>query len=100
MENPTIVITGSTEGIGFGLAQSFLSLGCRVVVSSRTPAKVTAAVERLSAAFDDSRVSGRVCDVTDPASLQALWDAAIQRFGTVDIWIYNAGRSQTVILPA
>ncbi|NSW53363.1 MAG: SDR family oxidoreductase [Anaerolineae bacterium] len=99
MKKRVIVITGSTEGIGYGLAHAFLTHGCRVVVSSRTPGKVAAAAGSLSAAFEASHVLGQVCDVTDPASLQALWDAAVQHFGAVDIWINNAGRSHAS-LPA
>ena len=41
-----------------------------------------------------SRVSGQPCDVTVFAQVQALWDAAVARFGRVDIWINNAGISQ------
>ena len=36
---------------------------------------------------------GKGCDVSDYASVQALWDAAVERFGPVDIWINNAGIS-------
>jgi NAD(P)-dependent dehydrogenase (short-subunit alcohol dehydrogenase family) len=68
----TVVITGSTRGIGHGLADSFLSLGCQVVVSGRT-------------------LYGVPCDVTDTEQLQALWDVAKDRFGRIDIWINNAG---------
>ena len=43
----TIVITGSTRGIGFALARSFLKRGCRVVISGRKQNLVDVAVERL-----------------------------------------------------
>ncbi len=43
----TVVITGSTRGIGYGLADAFLAQGCQVVVSGRTLDKVTAAIDRL-----------------------------------------------------
>jgi NAD(P)-dependent dehydrogenase (short-subunit alcohol dehydrogenase family) len=93
MDHRTIIITGSTEGIGFGLARAFLTHGCNVVISSRTPAKVSTAVETLAVEFEASRVLGQVCDVTDADALQSLWDTAVQHFGGVDIWINNAGRS-------
>jgi NAD(P)-dependent dehydrogenase (short-subunit alcohol dehydrogenase family) len=89
----TIVITGSTRGIGYGLADSFLDLGCAVVLSSRTPDDVEDAVARLSAKHDSERVSGVTCDVTDFDQVQALWDAAQDRHGKVDVWINNAGIS-------
>ena len=86
-----IVITGSTEGIGYGLAESFLDLGCSVVISSRTPEKVSRALDRLAGEYGNERVFGQTCDVTDFSQVQALWDAATAHFGRVDIWINNAG---------
>ena len=92
----TVVITGSTRGIGFGLADSFLAEGCAVVVSGRTEAAVSEAVSRLAARHDAQRISGQPCDVSDYAQVQALWDAAVARFGRVDIWINNAGIAHPV----
>jgi NAD(P)-dependent dehydrogenase (short-subunit alcohol dehydrogenase family) len=89
----TVVVTGSTRGIGFGLAHSFLYLGCNVVVSGRTQEAVEEAVEGLAAQHAQERVLGQPCDVTDYGQVQALWDAAAARFGTVEIWVNNAGIS-------
>jgi len=87
----TIVITGSTRGIGYHLADAFLARGCQVVVSGRTAEAVAQAVADLSARHEAGRVSGHPCDVTCFEEVQALWDAAQARFGTVDVWINNAG---------
>ena len=87
----TIVITGSTRGIGHGLADSFLDRGCQVVVSGRAQANVERAVASLSAKHSPERVFGHPCDVTECDQVQALWDAASEHFGTIDIWINNAG---------
>ena len=89
----TIVVTGSTRGIGFGLVDDFLKLGTNVVVSGRTPASVKTAVERLIKAHGESRILGVPCDVSRPEEVQALWDAAVKRFSSVDVWINNAGLS-------
>jgi NAD(P)-dependent dehydrogenase (short-subunit alcohol dehydrogenase family) len=88
-----VVITGSTRGIGYGLAASFLDLGSSVVVSSRTDEHVREAVARLSDEHGAEKVFGVPCDVTDFAQVEALWDAAKDHFGRVDIWINNAGIS-------
>lgn len=88
-----IVITGSTRGIGFGLAREFLKRGSRVVVSSRTQGAVDKAVAALSSEFDAANILGVPCDVTQYAQLDALWNAAKQKFGRVDVWINNAGIS-------
>ena len=89
----TIVITGSTRGIGFGMADAFLQRGHQVVISGRSTDSVTKAVETLSSRYDAARVLGQICDVSNAEQAQALWDAAADRFGRVDIWINNAGIS-------
>ena len=89
----TIVITGSTRGIGYGLADSFLALGCSVTISGRAAANVEQIVEKLSSKHETARVFGHPCDVTQLEQVQALWDAAKARFGKIDIWINNAGIS-------
>jgi NAD(P)-dependent dehydrogenase (short-subunit alcohol dehydrogenase family) len=87
-----VVITGSTKGIGFGMAREFLKRGHDVVVSSRGSQAVEKAVAELKAAFPDRRVVGKVCEVADYRQVQALWAAAAEGLGTVDIWVNNAGR--------
>jgi len=87
-----VVITGSTRGIGRGLAVEFLKRGHNVVVSSRRQADVDKAVAELSGT-GAAGVAGRTCDVTRKGDLEALWDFAVASFGHVDIWINNAGRA-------
>jgi NAD(P)-dependent dehydrogenase (short-subunit alcohol dehydrogenase family) len=86
-----IVITGSSRGIGFGLADAFLGLGCAVTVSGRYPHSVGEAVERLKASHSDDAIHGFPCDVSRLEQVEDLWRSATTRFGGVDIWINNAG---------
>lgn len=86
-----VVITGSTRGIGNGLASAFLDLGCSVVISGRTEEGVAQAVETLVDRYGSDCVCGYPCDVTKYEQVQALWDAAQQHYGRIDIWINNAG---------
>ncbi len=88
-----IVITGSTRGIGNGLAREFLKRRCRVAVSGRSAGQVGAVVADLAEQYGRSRVCGTACDVTDPEQLQGLWDCAAGAFGGVDLWVNNAGIS-------
>lgn len=81
-----VVVTGSTRGIGLGLAEAFASRGCRVVVSGRTPNAVAEAVRKIG-----ERAIGVPCDVSVAAQLEALWEAAVAKHGRVDVWINNAG---------
>jgi NAD(P)-dependent dehydrogenase (short-subunit alcohol dehydrogenase family) len=87
----SIVITGSTRGIGYGLANEFLARGCGVMVNGRSPASVDRAIGSLSQVHGRERLAGQAGDVTSPDDHQALWDAAVAKFGQVDIWINNAG---------
>ena len=84
----TAVVTGSSRGIGFGLARELLARGVDVVVTGRSADAVDKAIAELG---QPDRSLGVPCDVTDPEQVQALWDAAAGRFGRVDIWINNAG---------
>jgi len=88
-----VVITGSTKGIGLGLAREFLQRGCRVVISSRSSSAVEKVRGELEAQFGGGRVAALACDVTDAGQVQALWDHACRSFERVDIWINNAGIS-------
>jgi len=86
-----VVITGSTKGIGLGLAREFLKRGHNVVISSRGSAAVEKALAGLQAEFPGRKIVGKVCEVADYAQVQALWDAALAGLGSVDIWVNNAG---------
>jgi NAD(P)-dependent dehydrogenase (short-subunit alcohol dehydrogenase family) len=90
-EMKVVVITGSTRGIGYRLAEAFLARGCAVLVSGRSQAAVDKALGELG--IQAEHLDGKTCDVTDHAQVQALWDFALQRFGRVDIWINNAGQA-------
>ena len=41
-------------------------------------------------------VAGTPCDVSQAEQVRALWDAAVGAFGSIDIWINNAGLARTV----
>ncbi len=92
MARQSIVITGSTRGIGRGLAAEFLRRGHDVAVSGRRAAAVEETVAALAPlATGGARVVGIACAVEDPAALRDLWAAAAGAFGRVDVWINNAG---------
>ena len=91
-----IVITGSTRGIGKGLAGELLRRGHDVAISGRSQASVDAAIAQLeSAASGGARVIGKACDAARLEDLQALWDLAAASFGRVDVWLNNAGYART-----
>ena len=86
-----VVITGSTRGIGYGLAKAFLSFGCTVTVSGRGADAVGLAVAGLRTGRDANDVFGLGCDVSVPGQVRELWDQTVARYGKVDVWVNNAG---------
>jgi len=96
MSGKVVVVTGSTKGIGRGLVREFIKRGHSVVVSGRTQGAVDDAVSDISAeATAGAKALGVPCDVTDYSQVQNLWDKALAAFGRVDIWINNAGMSNS-----
>ncbi len=89
----SVVITGSTKGIGFGLAREFASRGHNVVITGRSQETVDEALEKLG--MTKGSVAGIPCDVAVTEHVQALWDFAISKFDGVDIWVNNAGLART-----
>jgi len=88
-----VVVTGSTRGIGHGLACEFLKRGCRVIITGRGREQVGSVVGSLAGEFGADKVAGTVCEVSSSESLEALWTFAADTFGSVDVWINNAGMS-------
>jgi NAD(P)-dependent dehydrogenase (short-subunit alcohol dehydrogenase family) len=89
-----VVITGASRGVGFGLAQAFLELGCRVTLAGRTESSTNDARERLVRELPGARdrIGAHACDVTESDQLEALWQHAVA-IAPVDVWINNAGVS-------
>ncbi|MFC1996075.1 SDR family NAD(P)-dependent oxidoreductase [Chloroflexota bacterium] len=91
MNKKSIVITGSTRGIGLGLASEFLKRGCQVTINGRSDESIERALELIGKDFVPTNIIGEPGDVSDPQTHQAIWDRAKAAFGQVDIWINNAG---------
>ncbi|WP_293610532.1 SDR family NAD(P)-dependent oxidoreductase [Ponticaulis sp.] len=92
----TAVVTGSTRGIGYGIADSLMARGCNVVLSGPGQDSCDAAVEKLNAKHaGTAKALAVACDVTSETDVTALWDAAVEAFGGVDIWLNNAGMALT-----
>ncbi|MBN9016148.1 MAG: glucose 1-dehydrogenase [Rhizobiales bacterium] len=87
-EGKTVVITGGSRGIGAAIARRFAREGAAVVVSANE-ARVADVADEIRAA--GGKAHAVVSDVTDKASVVALYDEAERTFGSVDISIQNAG---------
>ena len=90
LKNKVIVVTGSTRGYGYAIAESFLEAGSIVAVTGRSQQAVDSALASLQ---PKGRVSGFVMDVREEEQVYKLVDDVIKEFGHIDIWINNAGYS-------
>ena len=85
----TAVVTGGGRGIGRSIAVGFARLGANVVIASNAPdelAEATPEIEALGVECLQAEVN-----IRDVASVEAFRDACLERFGTVDYLINNAG---------
>ena len=84
----TAIVTGAGSGIGRAAALALLADGWNVALAGRRE-------EPLKAVADESKAGVRVqavsTDVSDPASVKALFEATVERFGRVDLLFNNAG---------
>jgi NAD(P)-dependent dehydrogenase (short-subunit alcohol dehydrogenase family) len=79
------LVTGAGRGMGTDIARAALAAGHAVVATGRDPDRVSAAL----GTHDD--LLPVALDVTDPAGVQAAVDAAVERFGRIDVLVNNAG---------
>lgn len=80
-------ISGSTQGIGYAIAEALLREGATVVVNGRDEQNVLTAVERLKMDVPDADVTGIAADFADPEQVRRL----MAQLGEVDILVNNVG---------
>ncbi len=95
MQSKVAIVTGAGSGIGKATALAFLDAGFRVALAGRR-VQALADVVALSGATERALVVPT--DVSDEASVVALFEAAVQRFGRVDVLFNNAGISAPGVL--
>jgi NAD(P)-dependent dehydrogenase (short-subunit alcohol dehydrogenase family) len=85
----TAVITGGARGIGAAIAKRMVEAGASVVIGDLEGNGAGKTARSLRAAGD--RVFGMECDMYDKDSIGRLADRAVAEFGSIDIWVNNAG---------
>ena len=88
LEGQTAVVTGGAQGIGFAIAERYVAEGARVVLGDLDLDATVAAVEKLGGRDVAAAVR---CDVTSAAEVEALIAAAVEKFGSLDVMVNNAG---------
>ncbi|XVQ08280.1 SDR family oxidoreductase [Spirillospora sp. CA-255316] len=87
-EERVAVVTGAGQGIGEAYAKALAAEGARVVVADLNGERAAAVAKDIEAAGGTARAV--VTDVADPASAQAMADAAVEAFGGIDHLVNNA----------
>ena len=84
----TYVITGASSGIGRGVALRLASYGANIVLAARRTSVLDEVARQARAAGGQALVV--MTDVSDPDQMTRLQQAALQRFGQIDVWINDA----------
>jgi len=88
MKKQTIIVTGASSGIGKEVARYFLERGDNVVINSATPEKLEQVYRELGAGPNLAMVAGNVSDKRTGEKLVAT---AVEKFGSADVLVNNAG---------
>jgi NAD(P)-dependent dehydrogenase (short-subunit alcohol dehydrogenase family) len=94
LEDRVVVVTGSARGIGRAFANALLEAGAKVVVSDRH----FTGTEPFDPKWNDRLLTGAM-DVTNEDQIDALYAKTLEKFGTVDALINNAGLRQRDLFP-
>lgn len=88
-EGRVVAVTGAAGTLGAAIAEAFLAQGASVALADLRSGEVEEVAARLDPAGE--RVLPVTTDVTQPASVEGLVDAALDRFGQLDVMVNNAG---------
>ncbi|MGC2296274.1 MAG: 3-oxoacyl-ACP reductase FabG [Candidatus Dormiibacterota bacterium] len=95
-QDQVALVTGGGQGIGEATVRRFAEEGAKVVVADLNQAAADAVATSIAAANGQSLAVG--CDVQDEASVERLAEAALGRFGQIDILVSNAGVTRDNLL--
>ncbi len=94
LDGKVAIVTGSSKGIGAGIAERLAADGASVIVNyTRSDGTADAVVARIEAA--GGTAFAVQADISKPAEIQTLIDASLQKFGRLDILVNNAGIYRT-----
>lgn len=89
LENKIAIITGGSEGIGFGIASALASKGARVYLVARTPEKLERAKEKIIGQGGKAEIKS--ADITDIEVMKEIIEGVYRDNGRLDIFVNNAG---------
>ena len=90
LKNRVAIIAASSQGIGRATAEAFAAEGCRVAMCARNRESLNAAAEKIRSQYH-AEVIAEPFDVTDAGAVRDFVSAVVQKFGSADICVTNAG---------
>ena len=90
----TVVITGSSRGLGYEMVKKFFLSWWNVVINGHNPERLQASLDDLRKLESNSKIECYNGDITKEKDIQGLVDFAVKTFQNIDIWINNAGINQ------
>ena len=90
LENKVVIITGGAAGIGLAVSKGFIEVGAKVMIADFAEDVGARAVEELKSLDGGEAVFTR-CDVTSKEDIDQLIEKTVERWGTVDALVNNAG---------
>jgi 3-oxoacyl-[acyl-carrier protein] reductase len=90
LRNRVAIVAGASQGIGRATAEAFAAEGCRVAICARNAASLKAAAEAITKQHG-VEVLDQAVDVTDASAVHGFVEAVINKFGSADICVTNAG---------
>jgi NAD(P)-dependent dehydrogenase (short-subunit alcohol dehydrogenase family) len=90
-KDEVVIVTGGSRGLGLEIAEGFGRAGAHVVITARREQWLNEAEKQLT----DQGISvlARICDVSNPTSVEQLVQQALATYGKVDILVNNAGQA-------
>ena len=90
LKNRVAIVAASSQGIGRATAEAFAAEGCRVAMCARNKESLNAAAEKIRREFQTDVLAAPL-DVTDATAVGDFVNAVVQKFGSADICVTNAG---------
>lgn len=90
MKDKIVVITGSTRGFGYAIAEEMLKAGATVIISGRSQDALDKALRSLR---NLGNVKGILCDVREEQQVYAMARRVVEQHKRIDVWVNNAGYS-------
>lgn len=100
LKDKVAIITGGSRGIGYAVAEKFLTEGATVIITASSAANAEKAAKKLQESHPNGQILGISPDLTSMASVEKEFAAVYEKYGRIDILVNNAGISESTPLEA